>query len=67
MDWWWLKPFAILGGIGQDLEVSVSFDIKTSRRVRGEDRTLFFVIENASTSVATIEFNFSFRLLLKRS
>ena len=44
-----------------------SFDIRTARRIRGEDRLLAAVFENSSASAAAIKFRLSVRLLLTPS
>ena len=41
-----------------------SFDIRTSRKVRGEDRSLFFTIRSTVTSGGTMAYTISARLLL---
>ena len=42
-------------------------DIRTARRIRGEDRTLMFRFENLSSSEGSVNFGVEFRALLTRS
>jgi len=43
------------------------YDIRTARRVRGEQRTLDFVITNNAASVSSLNWSVSARMLLKGS
>ena len=44
-----------------------SYDIRTARRIRGEDRTLDFTIVNNAASAGNIEWTVNSRCLLKGS
>ena len=43
------------------------FDIRTARRIRGEDRTLVAVFENNAASAQAVKFSTTVRLLLGRA
>ena len=43
------------------------FDIRTSRKVRGEDRTLAAVFENNAASAQAVKFSVTTRMLLSKS
>ena len=65
VDWYWLDSRFIRQ---TDIEVvSTPFDIRTARKVRGEDRTLAFVIQNNGPGSANLAFMIHVRLLLMRS
>ena len=63
VDWYYHKR---LYGFRANIEaVSNPFEIRTARKIRGEDRTLGFVLDNIGAN--TLNFSFNFRLLLMRS
>ena len=62
MDYYYHKNYSIRKEVGGESE-EYPFDIHTSRRVRGEDRTLAFVLDAV---VNTILWSASFRLVLQR-
>jgi len=65
VDWYYLQH-----GFIQQASIETDerpFDIRTARRIRGEDRTLVHAIINSASSATTLTYTFSTRLLLARS
>ena len=65
VDWYLLRPFRLINPDRRVMELN--FDLHTSRRIRGEDRTLVSVTESDSGSASNLGFSFGFRLLLQQS
>ena len=63
MDWYYHRNYSIREASSNESKTDIPFDIRTQRSVRGEDRTLLFVIDAV---VNTILWNVSVRLLLSR-
>ena len=61
IDWYWLQPFAVSGADRNFQKWAV--DIRTARKIRGEDRTMGLVVEGAAGQAA-FHFEFDARLLL---
>ncbi len=65
IDWWWNKPFSFqLGFAGDSFKVDI--DIRSGRKIRGEDRTLIYTVANSLLS-QQIRIYFAFRMWLSRS
>ena len=65
VDWYWLDSRFIRSSVLET--VNTPFDIRTARKVRGEDRTLAFIIQNNGPGTANLAFMIHVRLLLARS
>ena len=65
VDWWWNHPFSFQVGFTGD-KYSVDIDLRSGRKVRGEDRTIGISIDNSILS-QTIRVYFSARMWLSRS
>ena len=66
VDWYYHDGFNVRQEVNRDTR-EVTFDIRTARRIRGEDRTLMAICENSSASVSSLVFYTSMRLLMSRS
>ena len=64
LDWYYLRHYAQRTADVNADYVDHPFDIRTKRTVRGQDRTLLFVIDSV---VETIIWSLSFRLLLQKT
>ena len=70
VDWYWHDSFDLTTS-NNDIPVQIPTndvrDIRTARKLRGEDRSLIFIIANASGSGGAFSFEVNARLLLKDS
>jgi len=66
VDWYYLDGFYLDEGANSALRVNrFPFDIRTARKIRGEDRTLVFVLDNNSAAGFDVKFSVFTRLLLQ--
>ena len=69
VDWYyhqhWFNNTASVGDM--EAQGRTLFDIRSARKIRGEDRTLAGVLVNNGASAAAIKWRLSVRLLLQRS
>ncbi len=63
MDWYYHRNYTVQNAVANDQKTVIPFDIRTSRNVRGEDRTLLFIIDAV---VNTIIWTVSVRLLIEK-
>ncbi len=66
VDWYYLRHEAVRSNDLADI-FTREFDIRTSRRIRGQDRTLIAVFDNPAASGVAVDVSISVRLLLQRS
>jgi len=64
IDWYWQKNFYLIDSSSVQLH-RFPIDIRSARRIRGEDRGLTWVIKNSSGSAGTLVQSVSFRFLLE--
>ena len=64
VDWYWLKNFW-LRDTGGDAMVRYPVDLRSGRKVRGEDRTMFFTVTNNAGSGGTLEFSIDARMWIQ--
>ena len=65
LDYYWFQGIGTLDG-GGTIPQRYDVDLRSARRVRGEDRALFFNIVN-NDLVNAMEFSLEVRMLLKKS
>ena len=65
LDYYWFKGYQVPAG-GGTFARNYDVDLRSARRVRGEDRALFFHIRN-NDLVNPVEFGVEMRMLLKKS
>ena len=63
VDWYLLKHWWVRGGEINEI-FNFEFDIRTARKVRGEDRSLFHTLSNSASSSSSVEYSASSRLVL---
>ena len=66
LDWYYLTRWSSWQLTTQGSGFLVEFDIRSMRKIRGEDRSLIFSFENETSSAGTVEYAFETRLLLGR-
>ncbi len=68
VDWYYRTYWQSFTESGSNpAEERFDHDIRTSRKIRGEDRTMILVVKNHSVSAASVQFGITWRLLLQRS
>ena len=66
IDWYLLKPVSWTSNAGEFIW-RFNLDIRTGRRIRGEDRTMLLTTKAALSNTSNIEFTADLRFLLGRS
>ena len=66
LDWYYLTRWSSWQLTTQGPGEQFDFDIRTMRKIRGEDRSLVFSFVNESNSAGSVEYSVGVRLLLGR-
>ena len=67
VDWYLQQGWDAFRESDDPVVKEFNYDIKTARKVRGEDRTLWFVTNNSAASAAAIVASATVRMWLQRS
>ena len=66
IDWYWQENWCHRSANNNDLQ-EFSIDLRSARKLRNEDRTLFFVMKNSASSNGSIQYSLNMRALMARS
>ena len=67
VDWYYQTSYWVNQETERSAEAIAKIDLRSARRIRGEDRTLAMVIESNPGSEASLQVSPWARMLLKRS
>ena len=66
VDWYWQRHWSLRSAtLGEEPVGEYTIDLRTARKIRGEDRTIAWILRNSSASGGSVTISQSVRMLLQ--